>query len=493
MTKLLPPNASPLERAIAATGAGIDALPVAVRDVWSPERCPTALLPWLAWSLAVDEWAEHWDEAAKRGAIADAIQIHRRRGTVWALKRALAPLNMSVDVIDQASQRATYATLDAPRVDGSWRLDSATKIKPIELYANLPQIQHWAQFIVRTNLADATRAENFSLLRPLVNKWKPARSWPMFIFWMASALEVHAQSGSSLLLDKQIDERYPWCGRVVGNADAVRWALGRDSSLLTLPQAFGTFRLGERRGGLSAWSLKGCRASSMASMQSSTAAIAYRLPKLAETDRRLDGSWRIGGRGADTDSHAHITVASQIAAPQDVVFTHHENIRLDYPATPAKLGGRAHLAPWRRLDGRWSVGETIAARPFGFKVRSEDAIQAETCTAVTVASQAYVSPERLAQPAATKLAPVARRLDRSWHLGAENRIGRFHLDGRRLRAHKLTICQRIGRFTIIQDLPGVDMSERLPSRRLRLNSGWRIGGPAAPDFTISIIKESKHG
>ena len=58
MINLLPPNASALERAIAATGAGIDTLPVAVRDVWNPATCPVALLPWLAWALAVDEWDE---------------------------------------------------------------------------------------------------------------------------------------------------------------------------------------------------------------------------------------------------------------------------------------------------------------------------------------------------------------------------------------------------------------------------------------------------
>lgn len=497
MSKLLPPNASPLERTIAATGTRVETLPVNLRDLWSPSRCPVDLLPWLAWSLAVDEWKDYWDEAAKRAAIADAIQIHRHRGTVWSLKRALAPLGMSIDVIDQASQRARYAALNTLRLDGSWQLDGAMKVRPVELYANLPQIQHWAQFIVRANLADAVRAENFSLLRPLVQKWKPARSWPMFMFWLVFALEIHTQSGSSLLLDKQIGERYPWNGRAIGDADTVRWSLGRVGSLVTLPQAFGTFRLGESRGAISAWRLNGGRIESTAVMQSAASAYVYRLPKLAERidvpHRRLDGAWRIGSRSTDTESNASITASSVIAVPQQVSISYHEAIRIDYPATPAKLGNRTRLAAWRRLDGRWAVGSNTAERNFGFKIRSDKAIKVKTCTTMASASEAHVSPERLAMRTPTKLAQTNRRLDASWHPGAENRIGRFHLDGRRLRAYKLTLCPRIGQFTIASGAIDADASGRMSSRRLYLNADWRIGGTAAPEFTINIIKERQHG
>ena len=488
MINLLPPNASALERAIAATGAGIDTLPVAVRDTWNPATCPVALLPWLAWALAVDEWDEAWSEAVKRKVIADAIQLHRHRGTVWSLKKSLAPLGMAVDVIDQASQRASYAALHALRLDGAWRLDSTVKISPIELYANLPQIQHWAQFIVRANLADAVRAENFALLRHLVEKWKPARSWPLFMFWLMFALEVRAQASAALQLDKQIGARYPWSGRTI--SDAARWPLGRDGSMVTLPQALGTFRLGEQRGAISAWRLKGSRVDSAGVMHSAASASAYRLPQLAEIDRRLNGTWRLGGRIASTVSHTNITTASVIAAPQTVALTHHTTMRIDYPATPAKLGARARLASWRRLDGHWAVGSYATARPFGFAIRRDAATQAETSIAMASASVSYVSPERLARRAPIKMASTVRRLDGSWHPGAENRVGRFRLDGRRLRAHQLATCPRIGKFAV---MPGVSGPNESASRRLYLGGGWRLGGPAAPQFHINITKEVQHG
>lgn len=89
MTDLLPPNASPLERAIDAASARIDALDVPLADLWSPDRCPAALLPWLAWALGVETWDADWPEALKRRACAEAFEVHREKGTLAAIKRVL--------------------------------------------------------------------------------------------------------------------------------------------------------------------------------------------------------------------------------------------------------------------------------------------------------------------------------------------------------------------------------------------------------------------
>ncbi|WP_300755000.1 phage tail protein I [Janthinobacterium sp.] len=485
---LLPQNASPLERAIAATGAGIDTLPVALRDLWNPATCPVTLLPWLAWSLAVDEWDETWSEGVKRSVVADAIEVHRHRGTVWSLKRSLAPLGMAIDVIDQATQRASYAQLNAAQLDGSWQLDSTAKIRPIELYANLPQIQHWAQFIVRANLADAIRAENFALLRHLVQKWKPARSWPIFMFWLSFMLDVRAQASAALQLQTQSDARFPWLGRTIGNA--VRWPLGRDGVPVKLPQPMHAFRLGEQRGAISACRLQGGRVVSTTMLQSTASASVFRLPVLAENGRSLNGTWRIGGQHISTFSLANISARSVIAAPSQLTITHHVALRMDYPVTPAKLGARAKLAPWRRLDGRWTVGSNSANCRFGFALRRDSAIQAEAKAQMTSTAEAYISPERLARRAPVSLGATARRLDGSWRPGAENRLGNFCLDGRRLRARRFSTRPRIGMFSVMQDV--ADKAGGSP-RRLPLNGQWRIGASAAPQFNINIIKEVKHG
>lgn len=85
---LLPPNATPQERAIEAAVAR--ELPACIRCTWNPETCPAGLLPWLAWAFSVDEWDAGWSEDAKRASIRDAVAIHRRKGTVWAIRRVLS-------------------------------------------------------------------------------------------------------------------------------------------------------------------------------------------------------------------------------------------------------------------------------------------------------------------------------------------------------------------------------------------------------------------
>lgn len=87
---LLPPNATPQERALEGATERAASVPVPLRETWNPETCPAALLPWLAWAFSIDEWREDWSEGAKRASIRDAVMIHRRKGTVWAIKRVLA-------------------------------------------------------------------------------------------------------------------------------------------------------------------------------------------------------------------------------------------------------------------------------------------------------------------------------------------------------------------------------------------------------------------
>ncbi|CAL4868214.1 hypothetical protein MMA231_02489 [Asticcacaulis sp. MM231] len=53
MMSVLPPNASHLERALEAA-IQTPALPVPIRDLWSPDRCPVQYLPWLARALSID-------------------------------------------------------------------------------------------------------------------------------------------------------------------------------------------------------------------------------------------------------------------------------------------------------------------------------------------------------------------------------------------------------------------------------------------------------
>lgn len=88
---LLPMNQTPLEAALArATVPRVS--PDVIATLWDADRCPIRLLPWLAWALSVDEWDEIWDEATQRRVIAASIDIHRKKGTVAAVRAALTCL-----------------------------------------------------------------------------------------------------------------------------------------------------------------------------------------------------------------------------------------------------------------------------------------------------------------------------------------------------------------------------------------------------------------
>jgi phage tail P2-like protein len=90
MSSLLPPNSSPQERAIEQSAARLGSVDVPVGKLWDPRSCPASLLPWLAWALSVDTWDAAWSEPVKRQVIADSLAIHARKGTPWAVARAMA-------------------------------------------------------------------------------------------------------------------------------------------------------------------------------------------------------------------------------------------------------------------------------------------------------------------------------------------------------------------------------------------------------------------
>lgn len=98
---LLPINATPQERALSVTtGKRIDSIPVPIRDLWNPDKCPVEFLPWLAWALSVDFWKDEWSVAQKRAVIKASIPIHHKKGTPVAVERYLAALGYEARVLE---------------------------------------------------------------------------------------------------------------------------------------------------------------------------------------------------------------------------------------------------------------------------------------------------------------------------------------------------------------------------------------------------------
>ncbi|EFN7664134.1 phage tail protein I [Escherichia coli] len=97
---LLPPSASDFMRCVERGTARLSALPVSLNQLWDPDTCPVALLPYLAWALSVDRWDRDWTEETKRQVIRDAWAIHRHKGTISAIRRVVEPFGYVINVTE---------------------------------------------------------------------------------------------------------------------------------------------------------------------------------------------------------------------------------------------------------------------------------------------------------------------------------------------------------------------------------------------------------
>lgn len=157
--QLLPPNRTPLEAALADTlTLGLD--PSVIRTLWDADRCPASLLPWLAWALSVDGWELADTDADRRALIRHSIELHRHKGTAWA--------------VEEAMKAAGYA--DATIIEGlPQRLhDGAAGYSGVDTYA----AGQWAVFRLLLDIGEgrAISAAEAARVRAAVEKWKPARS-----------------------------------------------------------------------------------------------------------------------------------------------------------------------------------------------------------------------------------------------------------------------------------------------------------------------------
>ncbi|WP_440681955.1 phage tail protein I [Cysteiniphilum halobium] len=88
---LLPPNISDLEKAIVgAFQSVLDSKDLLIQTLWNADLCPYEFLPYLASALSVDfAIYNQLIEAEKREYIKKSIEIHRKKGSLGALKKAL--------------------------------------------------------------------------------------------------------------------------------------------------------------------------------------------------------------------------------------------------------------------------------------------------------------------------------------------------------------------------------------------------------------------
>lgn len=132
---LLPPNATPQERALSEATARLSEVPILVRQSWDPDTCPAELLPWLAWAFSVDEWDTEWTEQEKRDVIKASLEVHKHKGTIGAIDRALKPLGYLIDVVE-------WWEMDPPGEPYTFSIVMGTGAKPVteEMYTKAERI-----------------------------------------------------------------------------------------------------------------------------------------------------------------------------------------------------------------------------------------------------------------------------------------------------------------------------------------------------------------
>ena len=156
---LLPPSATPLERAYEGATDRLKA--PRVDTLWDPWACPAHLLPWLAWAVRVSEWSDAWPEDTKRQAIASSMEIARRRGSVWSVREALRAAGYADAEVEEG--------LPLVRHDGAQLRDGT------ETYGSG---NRWAMFRLIADIGEekGVGGDELARLLRLIDAAKPVRS-----------------------------------------------------------------------------------------------------------------------------------------------------------------------------------------------------------------------------------------------------------------------------------------------------------------------------
>ena len=154
--RLLPPNRTALEAAV----AGVKDLSLStdgLRHLWSALQCIAAALPWLSWTLSVEAWHEAKSDDARRALILNSIEIHRRKGTPWAIRLLIRSLGFGeVNIIERVGGRTHNGAI---RRDGT--------------FPHAPLATTWATYMV--DLERPITNAQAERLRKLLPSVAPAR------------------------------------------------------------------------------------------------------------------------------------------------------------------------------------------------------------------------------------------------------------------------------------------------------------------------------
>jgi len=169
LNTLLPANATALEKNIEQVTAGMADLSVPIRDLWNPDTCPLALLPWLAWALDVERWQSDWSEPVQRAAIKASWGVHNKMGTAAGMKIALESLGYSSVKITEFAN--LFYAMAIPR-DGSQTHVGTTLAFQFDVFVD--------------NGGAIPSAQGIMKIKDAINTFKNARSHLHRMYYMAA-------------------------------------------------------------------------------------------------------------------------------------------------------------------------------------------------------------------------------------------------------------------------------------------------------------------
>ncbi len=95
---ILPPNAQQVELDLEQLSGRMLGFGDPIAALWDASACPEHLLPYLAWAFSIEVWDSAWSEAFKRQVLVDAVQVHRAKGTVGSVRRALVSIGLQSEI-----------------------------------------------------------------------------------------------------------------------------------------------------------------------------------------------------------------------------------------------------------------------------------------------------------------------------------------------------------------------------------------------------------
>jgi hypothetical protein len=127
---LLPASYTPLEKALASFSQRAEEIPAPIRESLDPWKAPPQMLRVLAHAFSVDLWVDDWSEARKRSIIANAIRMHREKGTLAGV----------LSYLGYVDARLVEALVPPQRVFSGPQL---TRAQREAWLSTLPQVQTW--------------------------------------------------------------------------------------------------------------------------------------------------------------------------------------------------------------------------------------------------------------------------------------------------------------------------------------------------------------